>query len=150
MAGQARDMTTGEISVLLEAFQKNVIERLDIIQNQMVTKDVFDARQVAYEQRMLRLESDHQKWVQESTGAHVSLDKDSKARHAETEAAIEALELKINNRLEKSEERQFQLDQQAKGQKNGKWQAIGVSILAAVLGIISSVVITSISAITGQ
>lgn len=139
-----RDMTTGEIEVLFHEFEKNILGALNRIENNMVTIDVFDARQAAYEQQLHRLQLDHDTWKNESTGAHVSLDKDSKARHKETEAAIAALEIKVNNRFEKGEERAFQLEQQAKAQKNNKWQAIGIAILASVLGVLSSIMISMV------
>lgn len=139
-----RDMTTGEIEVLFHEFEKSVLGALARIENNMVTADVFEARQIAYDQRTTRLEQDHQAWVKESTEAHVSLDKDSKARHAETNASVAALEIKMNNRFEKGEERAFQLEQQAKAQKNNKWQAIGIAILASVLGVLSSIMISMV------
>lgn len=145
MAAAPRDMTTGEIEVRLDSFEKNVMAALAEIKNNMVTVDVFDARQIAYEQRTSRLEKDHQEWVQESTAAHVSLDKDSKARHAETVAMVTALEVKITNRLDKQDERAFNLEQTAKAQKNSKWQAVGLAILASILGVISSVLISVVN-----
>lgn len=141
MAAAPRDMTTGEIEVLLDALQKNILGELREIKSNMVTAAVFEARQVAYDQRTTRLEQDHQAWVRESTEAHVALDKDSKARHAETTAAITALEIKVNNRFEKGEERSFQLEQSAKQQKNGKWQAIGIAVLAAVLSVLVNIMV---------
>jgi hypothetical protein len=134
-------MTTGEIEVRLDSLEKNILAELREIKANMVTTGVFEARLLAYEQQMTRLDRDHQEWVRESTEAHVALDRDSKARHAETLAKIEALDVKVANRFEKGEDRQFTLEQATKAQKNSKWQAIGVAILVSVLGVISSIVI---------
>ena len=142
MAAAPRDMTTGEIEVRLESLEKNILAELREIKASMVTTGVFDARLVAYEQSQTRLERDHQEWVRESTEAHVSLDRDSKARHAETLAEIKALDAKVSNRFEKSEDRQFQLEQSTKSQKNSKWQAIGVAILSSALSVIAAVLIS--------
>jgi len=142
MAAAPRDMTTGEIEVRLESLEKNILAELREIKANMVTTGVFDARLMAYEQQMTRLERDHQEWVRESTEAHVSLDRDSKARHAETNAEMKALEQRINTRFEKQEERQFTVDQAVKAQKNSKWQAIGVAIFSSALSILAAIIIS--------
>ena len=54
-----------------------------------------------FRDRLYRLEQDHKDWVHTSTEAHVELDRDSKARHAETKAELEALELKLFAALDK-------------------------------------------------
>jgi hypothetical protein len=141
MAAAPRDMTTGELEVRLDAFERNVMAALEEIKNNMVTIAVFDARDAAREQRVERLERDHQTWVKESTEAHVALDRDSKSRHAETNSKIEALEVRINTRFEKNEERAFNLEQTAKAQKNGRWQAIGVAILSGAISILVGIVL---------
>jgi len=145
MAAAPRDMTTGEIEVRLDSLEKNILAELREIKASMVTTGVFDARLLAYEQSQTRLERDHQNWVRESTEAHVALDRDSKARHAETRSELKALEQRVVTRFEKSEDRAFNLEQQAKAQKNGRWQAIGVAILGSVLSIISAVMISLVN-----
>lgn len=142
MAAAPRDMTTGEIEVRLDSLEKNILAELREIKASMVTTGVFDARLMAYEQQQSRLERDHQEWVRESTEAHIALDRDSKARHAETISEIKALEVRVNNRFEKGEDRQFTLEQATKAQKNSKWQAIGVAILSSVLSVIAAVIIS--------
>jgi hypothetical protein len=142
MAAAPRDMTTGEIEVRLDSLEKNILAELREIKASMVTTGVFDARLVAYEQQMARLQRDHDEWVKESTRAHVALDSESKARHAETLAEIKALEIRVNTRFEKGEDRAFQLEETAKAQKNSKWQAIGVAILSSALSVIAAVLIS--------
>jgi acetyl-CoA carboxylase alpha subunit len=149
MAAAPRDMTTGEIEVRLDSFEKNVMAALSEIKDNMVTVAVFDARDAAREQRVQRLELDHQRWVKESTEAHVTLDSESKARHAETGAAMKALETKFETRFEKAEDRAFHLEQAAKAQKNSKWQAIGVAVLGSVLSIFASIFISITNRVLG-
>jgi hypothetical protein len=142
MAAAPRDMTPGEIEVRLDSLEKNILAEHREIKSNMVTTGVFDARLMAHEQQVARLESDHRKWVEESTAAHVRLEADSKARHAETSAEMKALETRVNTRFEKQEERAYNLEQTAKAQKNNKWQAIGIAILSSALSIIAAVIIT--------
>lgn len=137
-----RDMTPGELEVRLDGLENNILAALKVIQDSMVTTTVLDAKLSASDQRVTRLERDHGDWKDESTRAHVQLEADSKARHAETLSGVSALDVKINTRFEKNEERAFQLEQTAKAQKNSKWQAIGVSVLGFALAVISSVLIS--------
>lgn len=112
MAAAPRDMTTGELEVRLDGLESNILAAIKTIQDNMVTKAVFDVQQKASDERVNRLAEDHQAWVRESTEAHVSLDKDSKARHQETIALVEkkvaesnvALE-KVNARIDDSNEK---------------------------------------------
>lgn len=146
MAAAPRDMTTGELEVRLDSFESNVMAVLQEIRNNMVTEAVFEARWAAYEQRVTRIEKDLQEWIRESTEAHVSLDRDSKARHKETEAAMEAMKVKLESDIDKSkantrtELRQLRTDfeeskkdtETVKRSRINIWLAAGVAILGSI------------------
>ena len=72
-----KDYTTGELAVLLNTILDNVKD----IRNDMLTKGEFNTWREGLNDRLVRLEDDHKEWVRESTAAHISLEKDSKARH---------------------------------------------------------------------
>lgn len=142
-----REMTTGELQVRLDSFETNVMAVLQEIRNNMVTEAVFEARWSAYEQRVGRLESDLQAWIRESTEAHISLDRDSKARHKETEGALAALELKLQSKIDdakvhaRADHKEIKVElaearKDADGVKRSRvniWLAAGVAVLGSIL-----------------
>lgn len=79
-----RDPTTGELQVQLVAMRG----LLETIAKTMLTKDLFEAYKEQSNERIRRVEDDQKEWAKVSTAAHVELDKDSKARHAESDALI--------------------------------------------------------------
>lgn len=88
-----RDPTTGELAVLLE----QILSRLADV----ATKEFVQTRFDAFNDRVARLELDQKEWTKVSTAAHVELDRDSKARHAETKAAMESLEVRLRAAMER-------------------------------------------------
>lgn len=138
----ADDPTPGELRIMFD----NLLKGIDDIGNRMATKEFVNAKFDAYHDRMSRLEIDHKEWTKVSTEAHVSLDKDSKARHAETQADLDALDVKVHARIDKVKtELQSQIktitDEQKADQKelktvrNGRvtaWIGIGLTWLGGV------------------
>lgn len=139
----ADDPTPGELKIMFE----NLLTVLGDIRAQMATKEFVNAKLDAFLDRMNRLEQDHKEWTRVSTEAHVSLDKDSKARHAETQADLEALDVKLHARLDKvktevggridgivSEQRAS--EKELKSVRNGRvtsWIGIGLTWLGALV-----------------
>ncbi len=93
----ADDPTPGELRIMFD----NLLTVLGDIRSQMATKEFVNTKFDAFLDRVNRLERDQKDWTRTSTEAHVALDKDSKARHAETQAALAALELKTHARIDK-------------------------------------------------
>jgi hypothetical protein len=138
----ADDPTPGELRIMFDSLQKSI----DGIGDKMATKEFVNAKLDAYLDRMTRLEQDHKEWTRVSTEAHVSLDKDSKARHAETQADLEALDLRAHARIDKVKiELQSQLkavtdeqkssEKEIKSVRNGRvtsWIGIGLAWLGTV------------------
>lgn len=139
----ADDPTPGELRIMFDSLQKSI----DGIGDRMATKEFVNAKLDAYLDRMTRLEQDHKEWTRVSTEAHVSLDKDSKARHAETQADTEALDIRVHARIDKVKtELQASIksitdDQKAdqkelKSVRNGRvttWIGIGLTWLGALV-----------------
>lgn len=88
-----RDPTTGELAVLLE--------RILIQLGDVATKEFVQTKFDGFNDRVKRLEQDHTAWVRTSTEAHVELDRDSKARHAETKSEMIQLEARLRAAMEK-------------------------------------------------
>jgi len=124
----------------------NLLKGIDDIGKRMATQEFVNAKFDAFHDRVKRLEEDQKEWTRVSTEAHVSLDKDSKARHAETQADLEALDVKLHARIDKVKiELQSQIktvtDEQKADQKdiktvrNGRvtaWIGIGLTWLGGV------------------
>jgi hypothetical protein len=137
------DLTTRELAIKLDAVLDVMLE----IKDQMVTKAVFETWQQGNDRRIARVEDDLKAWIRESTEAHVSLDRDSKARHKETEANIDALQLKLEADIDKSktntraEIRQLRQDfeesrkdnETVKRSRINIWLAAGVAILGSII-----------------
>ena len=139
----ADDPTPGELRIMFD----NLLKGIDDIGKRMATQEFVNAKFDAFHDRVKRLEDDLKDWTRTSTEAHVSLDKDSKARHAETRADLEALEVKVFARLDKvKSEHQAQIksitDEQKSDQKELKnvrnsrvtaWIGIGLTWLGGVV-----------------
>jgi hypothetical protein len=130
------ERTPGELDVRLDA----IVDLLKDLQTRMVTKDLFDAWRDGNDARVLRLENDMKDWIRQSTEAHVSLDKDSKARHQEAETDLEAAVKKIENRLNETEKKNEQIERDQKAQKNSKVQGYTLAAIGAVLSVIGAIV----------
>lgn len=138
----ADDPTPGELRIMIG----NVLSLLGDIREQMATKEFVNAKFDAFRDRMNRLEQDHKDWVRTSTEAHVALDRDSKARHAETETDLKALELKVFAALDKQKttlaaridgitDEQKAGERELKQVRNGRvtqWIGIGLAWLGTV------------------
>jgi len=138
----ADDPTPGELRIMFDSLQKSI----DGIGDKMATKEFVNAKLDAYLDRMTRLEQDHKEWTRVSTEAHVSLDKDSKARHAETQADLDALDVKIHARIDKVKtelqtdvkaltDDQKSSEKEIKAVRNGRvtsWIGIGLAWLGTV------------------
>lgn len=93
----ADDPTPGELRIMFS----NLLTGLDDIKTRMATQEFVNAKFDAFHDRVKRLEDDLKEWTRVSTEAHVALDKDSKARHAETQADHDALDIKLHARIDK-------------------------------------------------
>lgn len=147
MAAAPRDMTTGELQVRLDSFENNFMSVLQEIRNTMLTEAVFEARWASYEQRVTRLEEDLKAWIREATEAHIRLDSESKARHKETEAVVDALEVKLQAEVDKAKsnaradhksirellEKTRQDTESVKRSRINIWLAAGVAILGSIV-----------------
>lgn len=139
----ADDPTPGELRIMFD----NLLKGIDDIGNRMATKEFVNAKFDAFLDRVKRVEDDLKDWTRVSTEAHVSLDKDSKARHAETQADMDALDVKLHARIDKVKtELQAQVktitDEQRADQKdiktvrNGRitaWIGIGLTWLGGLV-----------------
>lgn len=136
MAG--RDLTTGELEVKLDA----IMEQLTSMSKVIVTRDLFDTWRDGNNDRLTRLEGDVRRWIETSTGAHVELDKDSKARHTESESHIRELRTEMESRFQQNEDKAFKIEQDQKAQRSGRWFSVGLAVLVSILGVISTLFIT--------
>lgn len=93
----ADDPTPGELRIMFD----NLLKGIDDIGNRMATKEFVNAKFDAFLDRVKRVEDDLKEWTKVSTEAHVALDRDSKARHAETQADLDALDIKLHARIDK-------------------------------------------------
>lgn len=113
----------------------NLLTGLDDIKSRMATQEFVNAKFDAFHDRVKRLEDDQKEWTKVSTEAHVSLDKDSRARHAETQADLESLEVKFNTRVDKIVDEQRASEKQVKAVWNGRittWIGIALTWLGGL------------------
>lgn len=135
----AENLDNGQLNVKLDM----ILKRMDEGFANMVTKDLFEAWRQGNEIRLARLERDHQDWVKESTESHVSLDKDSKARHAEAIKEIEELEVKLTNRMDKEKERSDKIENEQRTRKNATAKfvvGLVVTSLLSIAAIVASII----------
>lgn len=133
------NLDNGQLNVKLDL----ILDQLEKMSKNMVTKDVFDVWKEGNTERIARLEKDLGDWIAESTAAHVRLDAESKARHAETIAADSAMRTYIDNRLEAAETREEQLNEGIKNRKNamaGVWVAVVIGGALTVAGLVIQLV----------
>lgn len=129
----------------LEVQLSTVLERLGDVSSNMVTKDLYTAQNANVEYRFRTVEDQLVGWRTESTAAHVELEAASKARHesAKTEARTATKELE--ERMNKVDDRAFQIEQAQKNQRNGKILQYSVVALGFVGSIISAFFIAVIN-----
>lgn len=139
----ADDPTPGELRIMFD----NLLKGIDDIGKRMATQEFVNAKFDAFHDRVKRLEEDQKEWTKVSTEAHVSLDRDSKARHAETSADLEALDVKLHARLDKAKAElsgriesivteQRASEKELKSVRNGRvtsWIGIGLTWLGALV-----------------
>lgn len=135
-----RDPTPGELRIMFG----NIIESLKDVKESMATKEFVNTKLDGYSDRVGRLEEDVKEWIRTSSEAHVKLDADSKARHDVAENDFKAGNAQINSRIDTLESDQKAQEAALKQQRNGRVQAIGISVLGVCLSIIGSVVSASI------
>lgn len=128
----ADDPTPGELRIMFE----NLLDVLGEIRSQMATKEFVNVKLDGFVDRMNRLERDQKDWTRTSTEAHVSLDRDSKARHAETKAELSALEVKLNTRIDGIVSDQRAGEKEIRSVRNSRvtqWIGIGLAWLGTVV-----------------
>lgn len=134
------NLDNGQLNVKLEL----ILQRINDGFAQMVTKDLWDTWRQGNNERLTRLENDHKTWVQQSTESHVTLDKDSKARHAEAIKEIEELDVRINTKLDKERERNDRIEAEQRSRKNATAKfVIGLVVTSAlsVGAIVTSIIL---------
>lgn len=128
-----RDPTPGELQVGIKA----IIDRLDTISSTMITKELFAAYRDASNERVRRLEDDQKEWVKNSTAAHVTLESESKARHAESYSHIAATKVELLNEIDK-----VALDaKEAKKDNEQNKRTRFNSLFAAGLALVSAIIL---------
>lgn len=136
----------------LEVQLQTVLDRLTDVSSNMVTKDLYTAQNQNVEYRFRTVEDQLTTWRAESVASHVELEASSKARHEEAkrlaaEAATEARNeaskhLKnLENRIDKADERAFQVEQAQEAQKNGRLLQYSLAGLSFILSIAGGVII---------
>lgn len=125
----------------LEVQLQTVLDRLTDVSSNMVTKDLYTAQNQSVEFRFSRVEHEVSQWRSESTAAHVELEAGSKARHEEAKRSAEVQIKALENRIDKADERAFQIEQAQDAQKNNKYLQYGLSGVGFILSIASAVVI---------
>ena len=135
-----RDPTPGELRIMFG----NILDSLKDVKESMATKEFVNTKFDGYNERVGRLEEDVKDWIRSSSEAHVKLDADGKARHELAETDFKAGNQQINQRIDGIEADQKAQEAALKAQRNGRVQAIGISVLGVALSIIGSVVSASI------
>jgi len=130
-----RDPTPGELFIMFS----QIVDTLKDMRETMATKEFVNAKFDSYNDRVRRLEDDVKAWISTSTEAHVTLAADSKARHEQAETDSIARNVQVNGRIDKIEKDQKEQETTIKAQRNGRAQAITISIIGAVLAVFGSV-----------
>lgn len=134
------NLDNGQLNVKLDL----ILSQLDSVVKTMITKDLFDTWRQGNNERLTRLEDDHKTWVQTSTAAHVELESQSKARHAEAIKEIEEVEARFNNKLEKEAERNDRIEEAQRARKNSTAKfVIGLVVTGSlsVAAIVTSIIL---------
>jgi hypothetical protein len=129
----------------LEVQLTTVLSQLSSISKDMVTKDLFTAQNANVEYRFKTVEDQVSQGKIDSARTLAQIESDSKARDLLTSTEATRRDNEIINRLDKTEERQFQIEQAQKAQKNSKWTSFGVTILGALIALAGSALITLVN-----
>jgi len=135
-----RDPTSGELAIKLD----NITTMLRDMREAMATKEFVNTKFDAYNDRVGRLEADVKELNQISTAAHISLEAESKTRHGAAEALARNLHTEVNSRIDALEGEQKAQEQTIKAQRNGRAQAITISLLGAFLAVVGSIVASGV------
>lgn len=133
------NLDNGQLNVKLDL----IISQLEKVTKDMVTKDVFDTWRQSYSDRMVRLENDHQGWVQASTSAHVKMEAESKARHEVSMRKVDELEKEIEYKLDEQRKRGEAIEAEQRNRKNSTAKfvvGLVVTSLLSVTAIVASLI----------
>lgn len=126
------ELTPSAIAVEL----RNLYNLMETISKTMVTKDLFDAKFDSVGDRVKRVELEQREWAEKSTQSHVELDRDSKARHQESNARIDAVRVQLENEIEKLEKEAKDTKTETETIKRSRFNAMLVAGLSLVVGLI--------------
>lgn len=129
----------------LEVQLQTVLDRLTDVSSNMVTKDLYTAQNANVEFRFRTVEDQLVAWRTESTAAHVELEAASKARNESVKAESNARKKEIEDRLDKAEERAFQIEQAQKTARSNKILQYSLTALGFVLSIMAAFFIALIN-----
>ena len=130
------NLDNGQLNVKLDL----ILDQLEKMSKNMVTKDVFDIWKEGNASRIARLEKDLSEWIAESTAAHVRLDAESRARHEKTVADLAAERTYVDNRFDNEQQEREAISEKQKDRKNAMAGVLIGVIVAGALGAASLVV----------
>lgn len=110
-------------------YQKSASDSLDRTETRILNA-LRDDR-VAAAARMKELEDKHE-----------ALRVDMEKRDGETDLKSQARYHEMQARVSKVEDRAYKTEQEQNRQRNAKWQAIGIAVLASVLGMAGNLLLT--------
>lgn len=128
----SEELTPSAISVEL----KNIYSLLETMSKNMVSKDLFEAKFDSSNERVKRLEFEQREWAEKSTQSHVELDRDSKARHQESNSKIDAVRQQLLSEIEKLEKEAKDTKGETEAIKRSRFNAMLVAGLSLVSGLI--------------
>ena len=128
-------LDNGQLNVKLDL----IISQLEKVTKDMVTKDVFDTWRQSNNDRIIRLENDHQNWVQASTSAHVKLEAESKANLETSLRGIEELEREINHKLDEQRKRGEAIEAEQRSRKNSTAKFVVGLVVTSMLSVVAIV-----------
>jgi hypothetical protein len=132
-----RDPTPGELRIMFSS----ILDSLRDVKEQMATKEFVNAKFEGSNDRVNRVEADIKEVMKSSASAHIELDKDSKARHAETRSEIAALEIKMDAEVKSLKDQQAEDQKELRQVRSGR---INLFIVAA-LSLVGNLVVLFIS-----
>jgi hypothetical protein len=130
------NLDNGQLNIKLDM----ILDNLDRMSKNMVTKDVFDVWKEGNATRIARLEKDLGDWIAESTAAHVRLDAESRARHEKTVSDSEAMRVYVDNRFDAEQQEREAISEKQKDRKNAMAGVLIGVIVAGALGAASLIV----------
>lgn len=133
----SRDPTSGELHIMFN----HIIESLKEVRDTMATKEFVNTKFDSYNDRVSRIERDQKEWIQTATATHVELDKDSKARHAETRTEMEALEVKLGAEIKSIKDQQTTDQKEIKQVRTARINLI----IVAALSVVGNLIVLAVS-----